>query len=58
MKCLAQIGERAWRCDHDQGVDAAIAHHPLQHGCDLLGEPVLLKVAPIGLADAGTYATD
>src|SRR5262249_1185107 len=58
MECLAQIGERARRSDHDQGVDAAIAHDPLQHGCDLLGEPVLLKVVPIGLADAGTHATD
>jgi hypothetical protein len=53
MESPPQIGERARRCRNDEGGDRPVAHHMLQRCGDALDKTMLLKLMPIGLADAG-----
>ena len=55
---FAQIGERARRRHHDQGLDLALAHDLLQHRRHVVGEFVLFQVVPVGLRDARSAEAD
>src|SRR6266545_151436 len=56
MECVSQFSERLWRRDHDEGLRPARTDHLFHGRSDLLCEPVLFDVMPVGRFD-GAPAT-